>query len=191
MKDLEQVEVRSIKELRLWLKNNHTQKESVWIVIYKKSKPEFYISWSELVDQLLCFGWIDSVPYKVDEFRTKRLIAPRRKSSIWSLVNKKKVAQLKKQGLMTNAGLEVIKRAKRDGSWTFLDDVDKLIVPDDLLKEFKLYPNALKYFEAFPRGVKHGILYWIKSAKKPETRESRIIETAFLASENVRANRSS
>ena len=188
MREIEKVEVRFIQELRKWLEKNHSQQESVWLVSYKKSTPEFYVSWNEIVDQLLCFGWIDSVVRKLDDLRTMRLISKRQRSSIWSLVNKKKVSRLIEEGLMMPAGLKVIEQAKKDGSWNFLDEVDQLIIPEDLISEFKQHPKALAHFEQFPKSVKRGILYWIKSAKKLETRENRIIEAAFLASENVRAN---
>lgn len=158
------------------------------MISYKKSAQDYYVSWSEIVDQLLCFGWIDSVVQKLDEHRVKRLITKRRKGSIWSAVNKKKVLHLTKTGLMTPLGQKVIQQAKADGSWNFLDEIDKLIIPDDLRTELKRYPRALAYFERFPKSVKHSTLYWIKSAKKPDTRESRIIEAAFLASENIRIN---
>jgi len=188
MRNLEKIEIRSSHELRKWLESNHTQEESVWLVSYKKSVPDFYVSWNNIVDQLLCFGWIDSVVRKLDDIKTMRLISKRKKGSIWSLVNKKKVSRLIEDDLLTPAGLMVIKQAKKDGSWHFLDEIDKLIIPDDLMFEFKRYPKALDHFEQFPKSVKQGILYWIKSAKKKETRETRIIETAFLASENVRVN---
>ncbi len=187
-KNLDRIEIKSKSQLREWLAKNHTSHKSYWLISYKKSHTDYHVSWGDLVDQLLCFGWIDSVINKVDEHRTMRLISKRKKGSIWSLVNKNKVSQLIKEGQMTADGLEVIEQAKKDGSWNFLDEIDQLIIPNDLMSELKLYPNALSYFEEFPKSIKRGILYWIKSARKPETRENRIIETALLASENVRAN---
>jgi uncharacterized protein YdeI (YjbR/CyaY-like superfamily) len=184
---MERIEIRSQSELRDWLKSNHLKTKSVWLVTYKKSVPQYYVSWSEIVDQLLCFGWIDSVIQKVDEHKTMRLISKRKEKSVWSQINKEKVEHLINGGLMTSSGLDAINRAKRDGSWDFLTEIDQLIIPKDLLIELRKYPASLKHFQNFPKSVRHQILYWIKSAKKPETRENRIIEVAFLASENIRA----
>ena len=115
----------------------------------------------------ICFsrGWIDSVVRKLDDLRTMRLISIRKKGSIWSLVNKKKVSRLTQVGLMTPSGLIAVERAKKDGSWNFLNEVDQLIIPKDFMSELRRYPNAFAHFNKFPKGVKRGILYWIKSAK--------------------------
>ncbi len=185
MKYLEKVEVRSSQELRYWLASHFLQEQSVWLVSHKKSKPNFYLPWGDIVDQLLCFGWIDGLIKKLDDHRTMRLISKRKKNSVWSLINKQKVSRLTKAGHMTSAGQEVIDRAKKDGSWSFLDEIDRLILPKDLISELNGYPRARENFDGFSKSIKHEILYWIKSAKKKETRENRIIETAFLASEGI------
>ncbi len=183
----QKIEIKSSDQLRQWLQTNHPMDESVWLITYKKTVPEFYVSFSEIVDQLLCYGWIDSTIRKVDERRVMRLISKRRRGSQWSAVNKKKVTELINQGLMMDAGLKAIQRAKKDGSWTFLDDVDNLIVPTDLTKELQRYPKAFENFKNFPKSAQRVALTWVKSARANETRERRIIEVAFLAQENIRA----
>jgi uncharacterized protein YdeI (YjbR/CyaY-like superfamily) len=102
-------------------------------------------------------------------------------------VNKNKVAKLTKLGLMEKAGLEMVALAKQTGTWDALNDVDQILVPSDLQQEFAKNKKAAGHFEAFPRSAKRGILEWILSAKRPETRQKRIEETVRLAAENIRA----
>lgn len=181
------VEVRTRSALRTWLLNNHLQTQGVWLVTYKKNS-EHYLPYSDIVKECLCFGWIDSLPRKLDENRTMLYLSPRRKGSNWSKVNKEYVAQLQQEGLLHPAGLEKIEEAKQDGSWSFLDDVEALILPEDLQLALAQNKAAYDYWEAFPPSAKKGILEWIKNAKKPETRAKRIRDTVDKAAKNVRAN---
>jgi uncharacterized protein YdeI (YjbR/CyaY-like superfamily) len=114
--------------------------------------------------------------------------APRRPRTGWSRPNKERVERLLRVGLMQPAGLARIEQAKADGSWTSLDAVEELELPSDLTKAFAAFPLAERHFLAFPRSVKRGILEWIHTAKKAETRAARIAETARLANSNERAN---
>lgn len=102
-------------------------------------------------------------------------------------MNKNKVAKLTKLGLMEKAGLEMVALAKQSGTWDALNEVDQILVPFDLEKEFQKNKKAASNFEAFPRSAKRGILKWILSAKRPETRQKRIEETVRLAKDNIRA----
>jgi uncharacterized protein YdeI (YjbR/CyaY-like superfamily) len=124
----------------------------------------------------------------VDKDRFKHLLSPRKQGSNWSKVNKDKVARLIAQGQMHPAGMAKIEASKQDGSWTFLDDVEALVQPDDLKAAFAQHPGSLENWEAFPRSAKRGILEWIKNAKRPETRDKRIEDTAQKAAQNIRAN---
>lgn len=182
-----QVEVKSRDELRQWLQNNYTQKSGVWLVRYKKSS-KYYLPYSDVVQECLCFGWIDSLPRKLDEVRTMLYISPRKPGSNWSKVNKAYIAKLQQQGLLHQAGLDKIEQAKQDGSWSFLDDVEALIVPEDLKFAFADRPVAWKNWQAFPPSVKKGILEWIKNAKRSPTRAKRIADTVIKAADNIRAN---
>lgn len=188
MKEHQQIFIKSIDELREWLSNNYKSENSYWLVRNKKAYSENYISYKELVDELICFGWIDSLPRKLDESKTMLLISPRNPKSNWSRVNKNKVEKLIKKGRMHNAGLELVEKAKANGSWNFLDDVEELIIPSDLQDELGALKNAEFYFNRFPDSSKRGILEWIKNAKKEETRIKRIKETALKASQNIKAN---
>lgn len=186
--NLDKLQVSSRTELREWLEANHHANESIWLVTFKKHCGERYIAYGEIVEELLCFGWIDSLPRKLDEDRTMLRVSPRKVGSGWSKVNKDKIDKMIAAGLMTEAGLEKIEAAKVDGSWLKLDKVDALEVPDDLRQAFQIYENAEGNFSAFPPSARRGILEWILGAKKVETRKKRIEETARLAQDNIRAN---
>jgi uncharacterized protein YdeI (YjbR/CyaY-like superfamily) len=175
-------------EWRDWLAENHTRTTGIWLISYKKAtgKPRF--DYDEAVEEALCFGWIDSKPNKLDEARSLLWFAPRKPRTGWSKPNKERVERLIAQGRMMPAGLAKIEAAKQDGSWTALDAIEALEIPPDLDTALANYANAQQNFEAFPRSAKRGILEWIATAKKPETRAKRIEETARLADENIRAN---
>lgn len=178
----------TLAEWRAWLMENHTRTEGVWLISYKKPTGKQAFGYEESVEEALCFGWIDSKGNKLDEERTMLWFAPRRPNTGWSAPNKRRIEALIADGRMTPAGLAKIEAAKLDGSWSALDAVEALEVPPELHAALAANPMALAYFEAFPRSVKRGILEWIASAKRAETRASRIEETARLAAENIRAN---
>jgi uncharacterized protein YdeI (YjbR/CyaY-like superfamily) len=173
---------------RAWLEENHAQTQSVWLIIYKKSTDTPSVYYDEAVDEALCFGWIDSKPNKRDEESFFQFFSRRNPKSKWSGVNKRKVARLLEEGRMAAAGLAMIELAKKTGTWTALDEVEAGIIPPDLQQALESYPGSSAYFEAFPISTRRGILEWIQSAKRPETRAKRVEETARLAAQNIRAN---
>jgi uncharacterized protein YdeI (YjbR/CyaY-like superfamily) len=146
------------------------------------------MTYDEAVAEALAFGWVDSKPGKLDDERTMLYFAPRKPGSGWSRPNKERVERLIAEGRMAPSGLAKVEAAMADGTWTMLDTVENLEVPDDLAAEFNKYPDARANWDAFPRSVKRGILEWIIQAKRPETRAKRVEETALLAQENERAN---
>jgi uncharacterized protein YdeI (YjbR/CyaY-like superfamily) len=176
------------QQWRTWLSEHHAQARGVWLVFYKKSSRLAHVSYDEAVEEALCFGWIDSKPGKVDVLRSKLYFAPRKPGSGWSKPNKDRIATLLSAGLMMPAGLAVLHAAQADGSWTMLDAVEALVIPEDLALALAEHPNASEHFMAFPRSAKRGILEWIAQAKRPETRAARVAETARLAQNNLRAN---
>jgi uncharacterized protein YdeI (YjbR/CyaY-like superfamily) len=186
MEDLDTFYPTNKNEWRQWLKENHLTSTSIWLICYKKSSKKPSISWSEAVDEALCFGWIDSVRKSIDHERFIQFFSQRKPKSTWSKINKDKVIELEEKGLMFDAGRACIEIAKQNGSWTILDDVDLLIVPEDLGEAFKLHPNANANYYAFSKSTMKSILYWIKSAKRAETREKRIKEVAELANQNLK-----
>jgi uncharacterized protein YdeI (YjbR/CyaY-like superfamily) len=186
MKELQRVEVLSRQAWRDWLMAHHEQAESIWLITHKKHT-NYYLAYNDIVEEALCFGWIDSLPRKLDENRTMLLLSPRQPKSVWSKLNKTRVAALLAQQLIMPAGLTKIEQAKVDGSWIFLDDVEALIVPEDLAIALTQNPLAQQNFEAFSPSTKKGILQWIKMAKRELTRQQRIDQTVTLAAQNIKA----
>jgi uncharacterized protein YdeI (YjbR/CyaY-like superfamily) len=176
------------KDWRKWLEKNHDNEKSVWLIIYKKESGVPSVYYPEAVDEALCFGWIDSKPNKRDEESYYQFFAKRNPKSNWSKVNKDKAARMMADGLIAPAGLEAIELAKKTGTWTALDDVDNLTVPDDMQKMLNKNKEALANWENFPHSTRRGILEWILNAKQAETRLKRITETVTLAEKNIRAN---
>jgi uncharacterized protein YdeI (YjbR/CyaY-like superfamily) len=167
---------------------NHATEKNVRLIIYKKQSGMPSVSYDESVDEALCFGWIDSTRIKWDELSHAQFYSKRQPKSNWSRVNKAKVERLIAEGLMTSAGLEMIELAKKTGTWTALDEVENLTIPDDLQVKLDENPTAKGYFDAFPRSAKRAILEWLLNAKQAETRLKRIEETVNLAEKNERAN---
>lgn len=157
------------------------------VVTYKKAFP-LHVPYEDLVEEAICFGWIDSVTKGIDAERSGLYFAPRKPGTGWSRPNKERVVRLEELGLLAPAGRAKIDQARADGSWSKLDDVENLILPADLAAALDARPPARDYWESFPRSVKRGVLEWILNAKKPETRERRVRETADLAQRNERAN---
>ncbi len=188
MDDENVVQPKDQSEWREWLDANHKNSSGIWLIIYKKSSGKQVFSFDDAIEDALCYGWIDSKPGKVDDERTKLWFAPRKSKTGWSKLNKDRVERLVAAGRMMPAGQAKIDGAKGDGSWSLLDSVEALEIPDDLAAKFDAYPGARENFEAFPRSVRRGILEWIVQAKRADTRNKRIDETARLAAENKRAN---
>lgn len=165
----------SKKHWRQWLQKNHLTQQAVWLICYKKKTNTPTITWSDAVDEALCFGWIDSVRRPIDEEKFMQFFGKRKANSTWSKVNKEKIERLIADKQMTKAGLAVIEAAKANGSWTILDEVEELIVPTDLAKAFKS-KKAKEYFTALSRSNKRMLLQWLVLAKQAETRQKRITE---------------
>ena len=188
LEDAPEVEVRSRGDLRDWLTDNHGRDTGVWLVTYKKAVPELYLDYESIVEESLCFGWVDSLTRAKDARRSMLWIAPRKPGSNWSKPNKDRIARLEAAGLMTDAGRRLVEIAKTDGGWTRLDAVEALEVPEDLAEAFAAHPGSAAAWEGFPRSVKRGVLEWIVTAKRAETRAKRVAETAEKAARGERAN---
>ena len=173
---------------RAWLARNHGRGRGNWLVTLKKASGKPRITYEDAVEEALCFGWIDSKPRALDAARTMLWFAPRKPGSGWSRPNKLRIARLVEQGRMAAPGSAIVEAAKRDGSWSKLDDVEDLVVPPDLEDALRRHPGAAAHFAAFPRSARRGILEWIANAKQAATRARRVEETARLAAVNQRAN---
>lgn len=190
LEELERVHPKSREQWRTWLERNHLTSPGAWLVTYKKETGKPRIDYAEAVEELLCFGWVDSKALKLDDERSMLLCTPRKPKSVWSKPNKERVQRLTAQGLMAPRGLEMVELAKRTGTWDALNDVDALVIPDDLEARLGKSAAARTHWDAFPPSAKRAILQWILAAKRPETRQKRIDETVSQAAKNLRANQS-
>jgi len=170
--DLPQVQITSRSEWRAWLRAHHEQGTGIWLVTFKKHCGDRYVPWPDIVKEALCFGWIDSRTRRVDDDRTSVLVTPRKAGSMWSAVNKRHVAELEASGAMTEAGRRLIDAAKADGSWSWLDDIEALHVPDDLAQA--LASGSRPAWDAAIPSARKRALTDVKSAKRASTRARRI-----------------
>jgi uncharacterized protein YdeI (YjbR/CyaY-like superfamily) len=184
----EQVTVGSREEWRRWLEEHHATSPGVWLVTWKKGSGGPYLPYDDVVEEALAFGWVDSLPRKLDDRRSMLLITPRKPASKWSRVNKERVERLTAAGLMAPAGQAVVDAARESGTWTALDDVENLVEPDDLRAALDADPEARRQWDGFPRSARRGILEWLLNAKTAPTRAKRVEETARLAARGERAN---
>ena len=176
--------LKTREEWRAWLERNHDKSDGVWFVSWKKATGRPVIPYTNAVDEALCFGWIDSKVKRLDEERAMRMFTPRNPKSQWSRINKNKVARLLEQGLMTAAGMKFVKAAKADGSWNVSDEIEDLVIPPDLASALAENHAAGEYFRNLPDSWKKSSLWWIKSARRSETRAERIAKTVRMAAEN-------
>ena len=186
--DLPEVHPRSRAAWRRWLERHHLTARGCWFVTWRRETGKPRVDYAEAVEELLCFGWVDSTARRLDDARTALLCTPRKPRSGWARSNRERVARLTAQGLMAARGLEVVAEAKRTGQWTALDALESLEVPPDLAARLRALPPARKRFDAFPPSARKRLLAWIRTAKRPETRARRVEETALAAQQGLRAN---
>jgi uncharacterized protein YdeI (YjbR/CyaY-like superfamily) len=184
---LEQVYVADRAAWRQWLATNHDRSPGIWLVFDKKSSRADRLAYAHAVEEALCYGWIDSTVRPLDDARYVQLMTPRKPKSNWSRPNKERVERLIAAGLMAAPGLASIERAKSNGSWTRLDVVDAMVVPDDLATALAAVAQGAERFAALSMTARKGFLYWINGAVRPETRARRVAEVAG----HVAANRKS
>src|SRR5215218_70146 len=173
-------------EWRAWLAAHHAASDGVWLVLWRRGSGRTGLTYEEAVLEALCFGWIDGRASGLDEERTMLRFSPRRRGSGWARSNKLRVDRLLAEGLMTEAGLALVEEAKRDGSWTKLDAVEDLVVPDDLAAALAAQPGARETWDGFSRSVRRAALLRIVEAKRPETRAKWVAETARLTARGER-----
>ena len=166
---MKQVFVKNLNELEHWLEVNADTSDSIWLEHYKFSSGLTDLTRDNLVNTLLCFGWVDSLPGKVDDDKTKIRISPRNPKSAWSKINKDKVARLISEVRMRKRGLELVKIAKQNGAWDKLNEVDKLIVPEDMQQYLKEH-NLQDAWESLPKSKKRGYLEFLLNRKSKSAR---------------------
>jgi uncharacterized protein YdeI (YjbR/CyaY-like superfamily) len=175
-----------VDEWHGWLEAHHRQREGVWLVSWKPRTGKPGIAYEAAVEEALCYGWVDSTTRSLDEERGMQWYAPRRLGSLWASSNKERVLRLETEGRMTDAGRAAIEAAKADGSWSVLEPVEALVVPDDLAAAFAEHPDATEHWDTFSASAKRAYLVWIYTAKRAETRTRRVAECADLVALGTR-----
>lgn len=187
--DLEWFQPETRADWRRWLDVEHRTSPGVWVVTWRKAAGRAAaVTYDDVVEEGLAYGWIDAKGGKVDDDRTRLLMTPRKVGSNWSGLNKARVERLTAAGLMTDAGRRAVERAQADGSWTRLDEVEQLIVSDDLAAAFDRYPGSRDRWDAFAPSARKAVLTWLVSAKAAATRDKRVDEIARLAAAGQLAN---
>lgn len=170
-------------EWRAWLAANHATAGGVWLVQFKQETGLPRLAPDAAVEEAICFGWTDGRPMPLDERRYRRFFSPRKAGSAWSKTNKARAEALAAAGQLAPAGVDIIAAARADGSWSSLDAVEELILPAGLADAFAVHPAAHQFFDSIARSIRKDILWWIESAKRPETRNKRIAETLAACAE--------
>jgi len=183
---MNQLYLKTRSEWYKWLQKNHSKVNELWLIFYKKDTGKTSIDYEEAVEEALCFGWIDSIVKKIDEEKYARKFTPRKKNSVWSELNKKRIQKVIKEGRMTEFGMEKVIAAKKDGSWNKVIKVPTVSVtaPVDFINALKKNKKAKSNFDKLPLSHKKKFYMWINIAKKEETRERRIKESIQLLGKN-------
>jgi uncharacterized protein YdeI (YjbR/CyaY-like superfamily) len=163
-------------EFRKWLEKNHDKKLEIYVGYYKLNSGKATMTWSESVDQALCFGWIDSVKNTIDHESYQIRFTPRKKSSIWSAVNIAKVEKLKAEGLMHSSGLNIydLRTEAKSRVYSFENEEQKL--SSEYEKLFRKDKKAWEYFQSLTPSYRKSSLNWVMSAKLETTRLKRLNE---------------
>jgi uncharacterized protein YdeI (YjbR/CyaY-like superfamily) len=182
-----QLEVTSRAQWRAWLAEHHASSPGVWLVTARRGRP-LHLPYEDVVEEALCFGWIDSQAKALDADRGEQLMTPRRPTGTWALSNKARVERLTAAGLMAPAGLAVVEAAKASGAWMLLDDVEHLRLPEDLRAALDAAPAAKVAWDGFPPSARKQLLYWVLSAKREATRSGRVAQVVSEAAQGRRAH---
>jgi len=176
---------RNKEKWRRWLEDNHNKFKEIWLIHYKKSSNKKSITHYDAVGEALCFGWIDSTLKRIDEERFILRYTPRKNKSVWSKINKETAEKMILQGKMTQAGLEKINSAKKNGLWkkAYTNKIREEL-PSDLEKALNFDKVALNNFQNFANSYRNMYIGWVKNAKTSETRIKRINEVVKRSKEN-------
>jgi uncharacterized protein YdeI (YjbR/CyaY-like superfamily) len=162
------------EDFRRWLEENHEKETELIVGFYNVKSKKQTMTWSEAVDQALCFGWIDGVRRKVDEESYSNRFTPRRPNSNWSAVNIKKVGELTAKGLMTPAGQAAFEKRKEEKSVVYAYENQPKEFPEELEKRFRADQRAWSFFAEQPPSYRKTLTHWVLSAKREETRLARL-----------------
>ncbi len=161
-------------KLRRWLEKNHATADELWVGMYKKGTGRPSVTWPDVVDQCLCFGWIDGIRKSIDDESYMNRITPRRRTSNWSAINIKRIDELTRAGLMHSAGIEAFRLRDPERVNRYSFEQDKLELDAEQAARFKADPKAWQFFESQPDSYRKPALWWVLSAKQQATRERRL-----------------
>ena len=183
MSDPEPIFFDGPEHFREWLEAHHDSADEVHVGFWKKATGKQTMTWSQAVDQALCFGWIDGKLNRIDEQRHRQRFTPRKKGSNWSKVNVEKVARLEAEGLMTDAGRRAFEQRvdSKTGVYSF-EGEDQ---PEELPPQYELTPAARDYFASRPPWYRRAVVHWVTSAKREDTRRKRLATLVECSEEGV------
>jgi uncharacterized protein YdeI (YjbR/CyaY-like superfamily) len=181
------VETRA--QWRAWLEAHHDDTRGVWLCSWRTSTQRPRCPYPEVVEEAICFGWIDSTAGVLDADRNLQLITPRKPKSAWTRLNRQRAAEMTAAGLMTEAGQRTIDLAQANGWWTIFDPVEDLIEPESLRLALDASPAARVCWDGFAPSARKLMLWWVISAAKPETAQRRVEEIVEKAARGERARR--
>ena len=166
--------LESSVELRDWFDANHQTADELWLGYHKKATGRPTITWSDAVDEALCVGWIDSVRYSLDDERSAQRFTPRRRGSVWSAINVRKIGELTRQGRMRPAGIAAYEARDPDKTAIYSYEREVAALTDDETARFRANTEAWADWDRRSQSYRRTITHWIASAKKPETRARRL-----------------
>jgi uncharacterized protein YdeI (YjbR/CyaY-like superfamily) len=165
------------EEFGAWLEEHHETEDELWVGLYKKASGKPSITWPEVVEQALRFGWIDGLRRGIDDESYANRVTPRRPGSNWSNVNVAKVEELKARGLMKPAGLRAYEARRPDRTGVYSTErLEEARLPADFERRFRSASDAWAWFEARPPGYRRTAIHWVITAKRAETRERRLAQ---------------
>jgi len=163
---------KSPGEYRRWLEKNHESAKELWIGFWKKATGKPSLTWQQVVDESLCFGWIDGIRKSIDEDSFKQRVTPRRKTSIWSQINIKRVGELTAEGRMHQTGLTAFEKRDRTRAYSY-ENMNRGLGPAEEA-QFRKNRKAWEFFQAQPPGYRRLAGWYVTSARKDETRQRRL-----------------
>jgi uncharacterized protein YdeI (YjbR/CyaY-like superfamily) len=179
------VETRA--QWRAWLEVNHASTRGVWLCSWRPATGRPRCPYPGVVEEAICFGWIDSTVTSLDDERGLQLLTPRNPKSAWTRLNRQRVAAMEAAGLMTEAGRRTVTIAQQNGRWTIFDAVEDLIEPDELKVALDADPEARRGWDRFKPGARKVMLWWVISAVGADTRQRRIDEIVSKSAVGLRA----
>jgi len=164
-------------EWRKWLEKNYDSVKEIWLIYYKKHSGKPRIPYDDAVEEALCFGWIDSLVKTIDDEKYMQKYTPRKKSSIWSEHNVNRCKKMIKEGKMTEAGMQLIDEAKKNGKWEKAYSTKKMFdLPEEMANALNKNKSARENFNNFAPSYRNNYIHWVLSAKREETKNKRIKE---------------